>query len=557
MANPNPLISFLKKTYKVLIVIFAAIIFFLGYNTYLVDRSLANLKITLGKVSDAKTLQDAQRLAAALDYSLITEVTDRQLKASNIARIEMAKDILSSPQDMSQLKDAQFAIQEVIKQKESQRPAILVALDKIGGIFAPAAAKISEAQLEEQAKYLQERIKALKDKDRLQEAYYDLANIYTKIPDFARAKEAYLKAIDLNTSSKLARKCRFILAWNEKRQGNFEKALKDFESLSQAAGEDKLAMLSKYQMADTYRKKGDYQKAAEIYQEVGAEGQDKDLASLAEFRAGYTYLYDLKDYEKARQIFDKVKDEFKGTSISGHIKDTAMPSLLAQYCKEGFILLKQGYESSNLEKYKEAQRYFDQALQAEPDNGTAYTGKALASLWLNDREKAIEFARRAVELAPNKEITSVNLGFIYLRLGLVDEAIKEYQRFIATNPFTANGYYNLGYAYIVQNKLNEAVVAFHQAGKINPKLAYAYNNKGWCLWKLGRYAEAVEAFQSAIVSKPDFVDARFNLGAVYRMLGRYRDAKTNFSDILKIDSQYPGIQNILKEIDSTIGQLNK
>ena len=558
----NLILDFIKKSYVVLIILAAAIIFFLGYNRYLLDHSLANLRVALDRVSDVKTMEDAKKLASALDYSLITEVASKKLETSNIARIELAMDILTKPQDMSQLKDVKFALEGVIKQKESQRSVILVALDKISKIFAPAAVKVSKAQLKDQAGYLKERIDTLKDKDQLQEAYYDLANIYTKMSDFTRARETYLKAVDLNPSSKLAQKCRFNLAWNEKQQGNLDQALKEFENLSQTTGEEKLAIFSKYQMADTYRKKGDYEKASVIFQEVARQSSDKELSSFAdkelssfaEFRAGYTYLYDLKDYEKAKGIFDKSKELLKGSSIATHIEDITMPNIVAQYRQEGFRLLREGYELSLPEKYKEAQKYFDKALGIAPDDGLSCIGKALGFLWLNDPDRALDFARKAVKLLPENEVASVNLGYIYLKLGIIDEAIVEYKRFIAVNPFSATGHYNLGFAYAIQNKLEEAVVAFYQATKIDPTFAHAFNNQGWCLWHLSRFGEAVEAFKKTVLVNPRFLDALFNLGMVYREMGRYEESRDMFRNALEISPDYPEALNKLKEVEKIIDQ---
>jgi len=550
----NPIIAVLKKTYKILIVLTLAIIFFLGYNTYLIDHSLANLKLTLNKVDNIKTLEDAKKLSSALDYSLLNEVASQKLQAGSIARIELAKDILSKTQDMSRLGDVKFALQEVIKQKEKERPAVLVALDKVSRLVASGVKKISKAKLEDQAKYLKENVETLKDKDKLQNAYYELGNIYAQLSDFSKAKDAYEKVIALKPESNLAKKSQFNLAWNEKNQGNLDGAIKEFEKLSQAQGGEELAALSKYELAEIYRKKGDYEKAVGIYQEITSTGRDKDLAQISDFQAGTTLLYDLKQSDRAKEVFEKSKVLFKGTSFSAHIEEGMAVRLASQYRTEGFKLLLEFYASSYPGKYKDALSYFDKALDIDPSDAASYAGKAICFLSSNEPDKALEFARKAVELAPNDEISSVNLGYIYIEMGMVNNAITEYKRFISLSPSSAYSYYNLGCAYTMQNRIEEAIPAFRQAVKIDPQFAFAYNNLGWCLWQVANYGEAIEAFERALQVEPKFLDALFNLGATYGAIDRYEDAKRKFQAVLEMSPQHSEAQYQLREVEKILQQ---
>lgn len=545
----NLIINFLKKSYKILVVILAAILFFLGYNTYLIDRSLVNLRFALDRISDVKTLEDAKELASILDYSLFTEVSSSDLKTSKISRIELVKDILTNPKSTSQLEVAKYTLKNLIESKEKERPPMLVILDKI---FALRAAKVAKGKLENQVKYLKEKLVTLKDKDELQEVYFELANIYTQLLEFDKAKETYRTVIELDPEAKLAKRSQFNLAWNEKLQGNLDEAIKMFENLSQTAGEEKLITFSKYQMAEIYKKKGDYLKAVAIYQEIAGQQYDEDLSNMAWLQTGYTYLYDLKEYEKTKEIFDRTKELLKGTEVARQIEKIALPEVLIQYREAGFKLLKEGYEKSLPEKYKEATKFFDKALEIDAKDGLSYIGKALAFLWLNDPDRALGFAKRAVKLLPQDEVASVNLGYIYIQLGIVDEAIIEYKRFISVNPFTVYGYYNLGYAYTIQNRLEDAIYAFTQATKINPKFILAYNNLGWCHWQLNQYNQAIEAFEKALGVNPNFLDALFNISTVYKLIGKYEDAKKRFEKILKIDPTHIEAQKQLKEIENIL-----
>lgn len=546
--------KFVKRIYKVLIVIAITIVFFFVYNRYLIDYSLSNLSTTLDRLNDVKTREGAKQLSGMLDYSLLKEVSSVELESANLSKIAFVKDILSEPENMSQLEEARLALKELVEQKEKKRSPILVFLDRVSKAIFPGTKKASDARLESRIKALKSKISITEDDIQAQEIYYELASAYVQLSKYQEAKEAYVKVVELAPESKLAQRAKFNLAWNEKSQGNFDEAIRQFEQIAETSSENNSAVFSKYQVAEVSRKKGDYEKAAQIYKEISAEQQDKELSKVATFKAGYTYLYDLKDYARAKEVLDEAGGLLEGSSVAEHIEKTASSVMAIQYRKEGFQLLSQGYDSSSPQIYKEALKSFDKALEITPEDGLCYTGKALALLWLKDSSGGLEAARKAVMFSPNDEAASINLGYICLQLGLTNEAIREYKRLISVNPLTARGYYNLGYAYVVSGRMKEASAAFEQSTKINPKSHVAFNNQGWCLWQLGRYPEAIEAFEKAIQLKPNFTDALFNLGMVYKAIGRNEEAKVKFEVILDKDPAFPGAKDYLKKVEEALGK---
>lgn len=546
---PGQLIKFLNKTYKVWIVIIAAVIFFLGYNAYLVDYSLLNLKIVLSKTGDIKTIEDARKLAAALDYSILTEVSSPELQSSNISSLELAKDILSNLKDENQLKDVKFILSATIKKKEAKRPAILVALDNIGRIFTPAGAKFSKAKLEAQVKYLKEYIKTLEEKTKLQEAYYELANVYTKLLQFDKAKEAYRALIDLDPNTALARKSQFNLAWNEKFQGNFDEAIKEFDNLYQTSEDDGIKAFSEYQLADSLKKKGEYEKAAEMFQGISRKYPREEFAQLASFQAGYINLYDLSDYEKARQVFEEAKMLFQGTDIVRQIEKVTMDNIVEEYRKKGFNLLKEGQLLLSNELFEKANKNFDKGLEIRPEDGISFIGKALAYLWLKDSDKAQSFTESALEIAPKEETVVVNAGYIYSHLNLTAKAIKEYKRYLSLNRKSILAHFNLGYLLAAQGKLSEAVKEFKQSTKIDPKFVYAYNNLGVAYWQLHKYAYAIDALRKAVKIQPQFERAQFNMGMAYLAIGSYGEAQKALQKVSESSSEYGQAIYNLRQIE--------
>jgi len=528
------ILKFLKNTYMVLLIFVMAIVFFLVYNTYLVDSSLASLQSTLDKVDNVKTITEAQMLASMLNYSLITEVSSRELKVSSMSKIELAKDILIQTKDKSRLEDAKVILREVVQDKEKKRPVVLAFLDKINKLFAPLAVKLTKIKLENRVRYLKWQLDRMKSRPGLEGIYYELAGVYSELSEFNKARAAYEKVIELNPHSQLGKMAQFNLAWNQKRRGNLDESMKAFEALSKTSANEEMAIFSQYQIADVLRKKGEYEKAADIYQDLARKQPKTDLAKVADFQAGSTYLYDLKDYEKAKEVFDRLKIQAKGSNLGDYLDKKGASKVLDQYRNFGFQPLIEGYKTSSDNKYREALENFDRILTMEPKDGISFIGKALAYFWLKEPDKALILARQAVKLAPQNEIISTNLTYIYIQLNMLEEAIDESRRFIAVAPKSAAVYYNLGYAYIKKNRLEDAAVVFRQAIAVNPAFIIAYNNLGWCYWKLGQPALAIETFEKAHKIKPNFFDTLFNLAVSYNTVGRVGEAQKLFEKALEL-----------------------
>lgn len=563
----NPLVSLFKKTYGIVFVLVGVFSFFFIYNTYLVDHSLVNLKVALRKLNDVKTVEDAKRLASALDYTLVREASASQAVSDTLSKIEMVKDVLAKPENMAQVQSMRGILENVVKEKEQKRPAMLVALDTVVQAVAPSGVQkeASAVKLIARTQSLQEKISNTKNKGQLQELYFELASTFMQNKKFDDAKKAYLNLIEIAPETKLAGKAMFSIAWNEKHQGNYVAALQEFEKLIAMPGVDRaLLMSAKYELADTYKKKGDHLKAAELFKELislSEAGDAKGVSSMALLQTGNIYLYGLNDITSAQEFYDQAKEsvslEASGPSDSGlarYVETIAQSNISGQYRREGFRFLNEGYKNNDRELYRQAIAQFTKALEVDANDGISFSGRALGYLWLKDPDKAMWDARKAVKLMPNDEIASVNLGYIYIQLNIADEAISEYKRFIAVNPFTFKGYYNLGYAYLISGKFEEAAAAFDQAYKIDNTFTRALNNQAWCFWQLGQYAKAVEIFERAILKKPGFLDPLFNVAVCYKSMGRHKDSKERFLDLIRMNPNYPGVNKHLQEIDAVLLQ---
>jgi tetratricopeptide (TPR) repeat protein len=144
-------------------------------------------------------------------------------------------------------------------------------------------------------------------------------------------------------------------------------------------------------------------------------------------------------------------------------------------------------ESGNFEG---AVQMLTQATQVDPNRDILWARLGSANLAAaaknTDREaakgqwtQAAEDYKKALALKPNDGGYHNNLGQAYMKLGQIDDAIKEYNTSAQLDPANAGMYYfNLGAVLTNANKPDDAIAAFDKALAIDPNRADAYYWKG-------------------------------------------------------------------------------
>jgi len=115
-----------------------------------------------------------------------------------------------------------------------------------------------------------------------------------------------------------------------------------------------------------------------------------------------------------------------------------------------------------------------------------------------NREEAVMHNKRAVE---------------YIKMGDVENAIKEYNQAIQCDPNYACAYYNLGNAYIKKGDFTSAVREYTRAIKYDPSDAEAYYNRGNAYARIGNLGQSIEDYTKAID-----LDKNYALAYCYRAL---------------------------------------
>lgn len=135
-----------------------------------------------------------------------------------------------------------------------------------------------------------------------------------------------------------------------------------------------------------------------------------------------------------------------------------------------------------------------------------------------DGEKAVEYAEKAVDLAPDSLKALDTLANAYFSARRYDEAEETIRRALETSP---------GNPVLV-----ESLMRFQNTVKGS---ADEHNLKGAELLEAGDYGAAAEEFKMAIEVDPKFSDGYYNLGKVYSQIKDYDQALASYKKAIELD----------------------
>ena len=183
---------------------------------------------------------------------------------------------------------------------------------------------------------------------------------------------------------------------------------------------------------------------------------------------------------------------------------------------------------------KEAIGELQQVISREPDHALAYAALSEAYSILDDlggltseeaHPKAIEAARRALDLDPNLAEAHASLGHILLHQRQWDAAKRELRQAMELNPSlaTAHRWYGnvLGYSTgDVEGALREA----REAHELDPSSVGGRVAVGSWLLYARRYDEAILQFRGTSEVDPRATGPHYMLGWTYSLQGRHEEA---------------------------------
>jgi len=163
---------------------------------------------------------------------------------------------------------------------------------------------------------------------------------------------------------------------------------------------------------------------------------------------------------------------------------------------------KHGNALQLLRRFVEAIRAYHRALVIRPDSSEVNLSIATTYFEMGEADSARIFAEKAVELAPEAGSARINLGAVYDKLGMWNEAIETYRIALELVEPTPEVILNLVKALGEAERYREMIDAAETLNRLEPT-ANAYERIGYGWFKLRDYEKSVEAYNRAVEIDPN------------------------------------------------------
>ncbi len=361
-------------------------------------------------------------------------------------------------------------------------------------------------------KYLEKAIKINPNQIDLQA---QLAEIYSRQRDFNSAINAYRKVLELDPERGEAY---FGLGYVYVRMMKWQEAVAPLEKAIQMNTQTQEAWRL---LATAFEEMKNFSRAAEAYEKYLSFNPPDAWGAF--LRLGLCRL-ELNEFEAAVIALEQAQ--------KGQPQDIKVNYTLAQ-----------AYQKAK--QYENAEKTFVRLAELSPEDAATYYGLIVRMYDEVGRfDRAIEAAKKVVEINPKSEMAVYNLGIMYFKLERYDEAIAAFRQALEIRPNYEYAWYQIGYSYSKQKKYKEAIEAFKKFVELMPDSYDGWFNIGVSYMMIKDFKNALEPMEKTVELKPDYGLALYNLAIVYLNLHDNLSARDVYKKLVSLD---PALADKLKK----------
>lgn len=185
------------------------------------------------------------------------------------------------------------------------------------------------------------------------------------------------------------------------------------------------------------------------------------------------------------------------------------------------------------------------ALAGIPKGAVALYEKGLEFVSQNERDKAIDQFKRAVDLHPDFGLALNELGAQYMKKGELDKAEEALTRAFRLVPDSPEVALNYGILLLQKKKFADAEVQLRDAVKKNDSAYTAHLYFGITLIYVKKFEEAETELQKAVtLGREKASQAHYYLGGLYWQTGKNRQAADELEKFLKLEPKAPNAEKL-------------
>jgi tetratricopeptide (TPR) repeat protein len=140
----------------------------------------------------------------------------------------------------------------------------------------------------------------------------------------------------------------------------------------------------------------------------------------------------------------------------------------------------------------------------------------------------------ALAATENNPIAHKQLGIYFHSQQRYREAVQQYSRSLAIDPYQAIVHHNIGLDFAMLGDLKNAELHLLEATRINPNMAYTPFVLATVYSRQNRDEEAIQSFRETLRLDSTLVDAHYNLAIAYARQGSFNSAIQELNEVLRL-----------------------
>jgi tetratricopeptide (TPR) repeat protein len=201
------------------------------------------------------------------------------------------------------------------------------------------------------------------------------------------------------------------------------------------------------------------------------------------------------------------------------------------------VLFEQGVAAAMRKDFVLAEKIFDNVVDVDPKNATAFYNRGVARRILGNYEGAIDDNGEAIKLKPDYAEAHNNRGVARHQQGDYEGAISDFNNAIEFKLDYAEAYNNKGASRHYQGNFTCAIADFDEAIKLKPDYAESFSNRGLTRGILGDFDGAIDDFDQTLKYDKNNFNALNGLGLMCSYQGDYKKARRYYKKAHKIDKK--------------------
>lgn len=203
------------------------------------------------------------------------------------------------------------------------------------------------------------------------------------------------------------------------------------------------------------------------------------------------------------------------------------------------LYIAQGIAYNHLGDFKSAVRAFDHGLSLVTENKSEVLYHfALSLQQVNQYKIAMKYLQQAIDLDPENLTVLYDMAFCCERMEMLEKSVDYYRRYLDLDPYSENVWYNLGVVYNRLDNFEKAIEAYDYAIAIDETYSSAYYNKANTLANMNLHREAIEVYKEFLYHEEDTEQVLCYIGECYEKLGEMDEALVYYRRVIKMNEKF-------------------